>query len=50
MALHDYKLIDGCFDKNLEIHVATVYQINITIQQSHKQEFYYPDDAITQGC
>ena len=50
MAVHDYKLIDGCFDKNLEVHVARLYQIKIGMQHSHKQEFYFPDDAITQGC
>ena len=28
MAVHDYKLIDGCSNKNLKTYVATVYQIN----------------------
>ena len=50
MAVHDYKLIDGCFNKNLKSYVATVYQINRGIQHSHKQKFYYPDDVITKGC
>ena len=50
MAVHDYKLIDGCFNKNLKTYVATVYQINRGIQHSHKQKFYYPDDVITKGC
>ena len=45
---HDYRFIDGCFHKNLEIHVSS----SLSNKQNHstfkQNKLSYSDDAITQ--
>ena len=45
---NDYSLIDGCFQKNLEIHVSNCLPTEEISFQTNYPDNFYSDKAITQ--